>query len=166
MQERVTFDSSGLKLSGILHIPDDGKKTKRPAFLVLHGFGSNKQSRAMSAPTEMLTSWGYAVLRFDMRGCGESEGERGRLLCLEQVEDTKNALTYLASRPEIDAARIGCIGHSFGAAVAVYTGGVDQRVAAVISSGGWGDGVSKFRAQHASPEAWDRPGKFSNRSDL
>jgi pimeloyl-ACP methyl ester carboxylesterase len=156
MQQRISFNSSGLKLSGVLHLPDDGKEGKRPAFLALHGFGSNKNSRAISVPAETLASWGYAVLRFDMRGCGESEGVRARLVCLEQVEDTKSALAYLASRPEIDGARIGCIGTSFGAAVAIYVAGVDERIAAVISSGGWGDGVTKFRAQHSSPEAWGR----------
>src|SRR4051812_35503716 len=51
------------------------------------------------------------------------------------------------------------IGSSFGAAVAVYCGGVDRRVAAVVSSGGWGDGERKFRGQHPSPEAWS---KFTN----
>src|SRR5690606_14302219 len=39
---------------------------------------------------------------------------------------------------------------------AVYAAGVDQRIAACISSGGWGDGEKKFRKQHASPEAWQR----------
>src|SRR4029077_19882543 len=96
---------------------------------------------------------GYAALRFDFRGCGESEGERGRVICKEQVKDTRNALSFLATRPEIDPKRIAVIGQSFGAAVAVYTAGVDRRVAACISSGGWGDGAKKFRKQHASPRA-------------
>jgi dipeptidyl aminopeptidase/acylaminoacyl peptidase len=91
-----------------------------------------------------------------MRGCGESEGQRGRVICQEQVEDTRNALSFLASRPDVDAERIGVIGNSFGAAVAVYTAGVDPRVAACISCGGWGDGEKKFRKQHESPEAWRR----------
>ncbi len=47
-----------------------------------------------------------------------------------------------------------CIGSSFGAAVVVYTGGVDKRVAAVISTSGWGHGERKFRGQHPTPEAW------------
>jgi fermentation-respiration switch protein FrsA (DUF1100 family) len=78
------------------------------------------------------------------------------VICLEQVEDTKSALAFLAGRPEIDPDRIGAIGASFGAAVAVYTAGVDSRVAACISAGGWGDGEKKFRKQHESPEAWKR----------
>ena len=78
-------------------------------------------------------------LRFSMRGCGDSEGEFARVICLEQVEDTRNALSFLASHPAVDPKRIAVVGSSFGGAVAVYTGGVDERVAAVISNGGWGD---------------------------
>jgi alpha-beta hydrolase superfamily lysophospholipase len=99
---------------------------------------------------------GYVTLRFDMRGCGESEGQRGKVICLEQVQDTQAAIDFLQTRPEVDASRIGVMGHSFGAAVAVYTAGVDTRVAACISTGGWGDGEKKFRKQHASPEAWKK----------
>lgn len=96
------------------------------------------------------------MMRFDFRGCGQSEGERGRILCLDQVADTKNAISYMAKRPEVDPRRVALIGSSFGAAVAIYTAGVDERVAAVISSGGWGDGARKFRGQHPTPEAWER----------
>jgi dipeptidyl aminopeptidase/acylaminoacyl peptidase len=157
MEESVTFNSDGLTLSGVLHIPDDlAPGERRAAFMVLHGFGSNKSSGNSVGPAKMLCDWGYAVLRFDMRGCGESEGKFGHILCLDQVEDTKNALTFLQSRPEIDPDRIGALGSSFGAAVAVYTGGVDERVAAVVSSGGWGDGERKFRGQHPTPEAWKK----------
>jgi pimeloyl-ACP methyl ester carboxylesterase len=91
-----------------------------------------------------------------MRGCGESEGPRGRVICLEQVDDTRHALSFLATRSEVDPERIGVIGNSFGAAVAIYAAGVDRRVAACISCGGWGDGEKKFRKQHESPEAWKR----------
>ena len=58
-----------------------------------------------------------------MRGCGNSGGARGRVICLAQVEDTKAAVTFLAGRPEVQAAGIGVMGFSFGAAVAVYAAG-------------------------------------------
>ena len=152
--ERVTFVSDGLRLAGGLHTPAGGGR--RPAFLVLHGFGSNKDSGVSVAVCKTLTELGYVTLRLDFRGCGESEGPRGRVICLEQVEDTKNALTFLTGRPEVDPERIAVIGNSFGAAVAIYTAGVDPRVAACISCGGWGDGAKKFRKQHESPDAWAR----------
>jgi alpha-beta hydrolase superfamily lysophospholipase len=72
------------------------------------------------------------------------------------VEDTRNALAYLSTRPDIFESKIAVFGHSFGAAVAIYAAGVDPRIAACISAGGWGDGAKKFRKQHESPEAWAR----------
>src|SRR5947209_275478 len=157
MAERVQFVSEGLRLAGALERPEGAKPGKQcAAFLVLHGFGSNKDSGTMTTVSRLLTSLGYAALRFDMRGCGESEGARGRVICLEQVEDTKSAVTFLSNQAGIDAKRIGVFGHSFGAAVAVYAAGVDPRIAACVSSGGWGDGESKFRKQHESPQAWER----------
>src|SRR5262244_1093660 len=156
-EEAVTIPSAGLKLSGVVHAPRGLRPSeRRGAFLVLHGFGSNKTSSNTMQPTKVLSDLGYVVLRFDMRGCGDSEGEIGRVICLEQVEDTRNALTFLARHPAVDPERIGLIGSSFGGAVAIYTGGVDTRVGAVISNGGWGDGERKFRGQHKSPQEWAR----------
>ena len=155
MEERISFQSDGLKLAGLVDIPEDYKAgERRPAFIVLHGFGGNKDGHGQQVVARQLSQWGYVTLRIDFRGCGDSEGEHGRIICLDQVADTRNALSYLAARPEIDAARIALIGSSFGAAVAVFTGGADSRVAAVISCGGWGDGERKFRGQHPGPEKW------------
>ncbi len=157
MGEKVTFLSDGLRLSAIIERPPDLKPGERcPAFLVLHGFGGNKEGRGTIVIAEQLAQWGYVTMRFDFRGCGESEGEHGRILCLDQVADASNAVTYMAGRPDVDPKRVALVGSSFGAAVAVYTGGKDQRVAAVISCGGWGDGKRKFRRQHPTPEAWAR----------
>lgn len=157
MEERVTFPSDGLRLSGIVRLPSGLRPgERRPAFLVLHGFGGNKDNTGQIAVAKLFADWGYVTMRFDFRGCGESEGEHGGILCLDQVADTANAVTFLAGRPEVDPERIALMGSSFGAAVAVYAAGVDTRAAAVISSGGWGDGERKFRRQHPTPEAWAR----------
>jgi pimeloyl-ACP methyl ester carboxylesterase len=156
-EETVSIPSAGLRLSGIVRVPAGlARGERRAAFLVLHGFGSNKKSNNVLRPSQILEQLGYVTLRFDMRGCGESEGEHGRVICLEQVEDTGNALTFLARHPAVDPDRIGVIGSSFGGAVGVYAGGTDARIAAVISNGGWGNGERKFRGQHPTPEAWEK----------
>jgi alpha/beta superfamily hydrolase len=161
MEERIAFQSSGHKLVGILHKPSDLKPgEKRAAIIALHGFGGNMAGAGGTNPAEFFCDMGYVTLRFDFRGCGESEGERARIICLEEVEDARNALTFLATRPEVEPTKIALMGESFGAAVAVYAGGVDARVAAVISSGGWGDGQTKFRRQHESDAAWARFSKM------
>ena len=154
MQEKLSFTSDGLKLSGVLHVPEG----RRPG----SGCRASSCCTASSAPRTIACRIAgphaggirLCAFRIDLRGCGESEGERGQVRCFDQVADTKNALTFIAAREEIDPARIGVIGHSFGAAVAVYTAGLDERFACVISSCGWGDGERKFRGQHPTPEAW------------
>jgi uncharacterized protein len=153
----VTIPSAGLRLAGTLREPDGlASGERRAAFLVLHGFGSNRGSSNVLQPSKVLGELGYVTLAFDMRGCGESEGDRGRVICLEQVEDTRNALSFLTRQACVDPERIGVIGSSFGGAVAVYSAGIDDRFAAVISNGGWGDGERKFRGQHKSPQEWAR----------
>ena len=157
MEERVQWKSAGLRISGIVEFPQGMRRgERRAAIMVLHGFGSNKDAANSKTVCRIFTSLGYIALRFDMRGCGESEGVRGRVICLEQVADTSAALEFLSGHPSVDGKRIGVFGHSFGAAVAVYAAGTDARIAACISSGGWGHGEKKFRRQHASPEAWQR----------
>ena len=43
MLETVTFASDGLKLSGVVHVPDDCRSgERRPAIIMMHGFGANK----------------------------------------------------------------------------------------------------------------------------
>src|SRR5579863_4003421 len=154
-EQTVSFQSAGLRLHGVLGVPEGVRGgARRAAFLVLHGFGSNSEGPNVLAPTRVLSEFGYVTLRFDMRGCGKSEGEFGRVICLEQVEDLGNALDFLSRHPAVDPDRIGVIGSSFGGAVAVYAGGTNPRLAAVVSNGGWGHGERKFRGQHPTPEAW------------
>ena len=153
MEERVQFHVGESAISAVLHSPESSAG-RRPAVLVLHGFGSRKDADNVVGPTRMFLDWGYVVLRYDMRGCGESDGTPGHVPAENQVEDTIAALTFMQSRPEVDPERILLVGSSFGGAVAIYTAAVDNRATAVISSGGWGNGERKFRLQHSSPDAW------------
>src|ERR1700691_413776 len=122
-EEVVSFQSAGLLLHGVLGVPDGLKPgARRAAFMVLHGFGSNSESPTVLAPTRVLGEFGYVTLRFDMRGCGKSGGECGRVICLEQVEDLGNALNFLAGHSAVDPNRIGVIGSSFGGAGGAFGG--------------------------------------------
>jgi hypothetical protein len=157
VEHRVTFKSDGLTLSGTVSVPDGlAAGEKRPAFIILHGFGSTSNAGNVLTPSAMLNALGYVTMRFDMPGCGDSEGARGLLVCLDQVTATRNALTLLQSFGNVDPARIGVMGSSFGAAVAVYSAGLDPRFAACISASGWGNGAKKFREQHFGPGEFER----------
>lgn len=141
----------------MLHVPQGlAAGERRPAFLVLHGFGGNKEGEQGVWATKTLLQWGYVCLQIDFRGCGESEGERGRIVPQEEVIDAQNAISFLETRPEVDPKRIAICGSSLGAAVGIVTAGTDPRVAALISQGGWGSGPRKFMQQHPPPDAWNR----------
>src|ERR1700757_3899204 len=111
-EERITFKSEGLSLAGAVRLPEGAGAGKRPAFIVLHGFGSNMNAGNVLGPCAMLAELGYVTLGFDMPGCGESEGERGRLICLEQVEAVRDAVTLLARHAAVDSSRIAVLGSS------------------------------------------------------
>src|ERR1043166_8190453 len=112
-EEKVTITSAGLELAGVIRVPAGLRPgRRRRALLGRRGFGSNKNSQNVLAPCKVLEALGYVTLRFDVCGRGESEGEHGRVICLEQVEDTRNALTFLSRHPAVAADRIAVVGTS------------------------------------------------------
>ncbi len=157
MQQNLLIPSNGIELSAVLHYPANYSEGKQyPCIIVLHGFGSNKDGANVQVPCALYNRLGYFALRFDMQSCGQSGGQPGMVLCTDQVQNTKDVITYLQSRQEINSQKIALSGSSFGAAVSIYTGGDDPRVAAVISAGGWGNGDRKLQGQHPGEGAWEK----------
>jgi dienelactone hydrolase len=73
--------------------------------------------------------------------------------------DGQMALDILAARPDVDPARIGCIGHSLGAKEALYLAAFDQRIRAVVSSeGGIGMKMSNWDAEWYLGSVINQPG--------
>src|SRR5258706_14343881 len=95
-EESVRFTGDGRRLAGTVRVPDGlALGERRPGFIVLHGFGGNRKSPNVLASCALYERLGYITLRFDMPGCGESEGENGRVICLEQVQATEDAFSFL-----------------------------------------------------------------------
>jgi len=157
MQQNISIPSNGISLSGVLHYPDQYVEGNQyPCIIVLHGFGSNKDGANVQVPCKLYNRLGYFAFRFDMQSCGQSGGDLGMVLCEDQVHNTKDVITYLQTLQQINPQKIALSGSSFGAAVAIYTGGDDPRVGAVISAGGWGNGDRKLQGQHPGQEAWKK----------
>jgi fermentation-respiration switch protein FrsA (DUF1100 family) len=155
LSEAITFLSDGLRLSGAVHVPDDCRPgERRPAVIMMHGFGANKNG-GPEWLCRQLASWGYVALRFDFRGCGDSEGLRGRVIPAEEVADARNAVSYMATRTDVDAGAIALCGSSLGGGVAVQAAAIDTRVAAVIVENGVAHGERMIRSMH-TPESWSK----------
>jgi len=109
----VRVKSSGAELQGVLHKPAEPKGSA----VVCHPhplFGGSMDYPLLEAIAEELASRGIAALRFNFRGVGASTGEYSR--GLGEVEDAKNALSYVRKLIRGEAALVG---YSFGGSVAL-----------------------------------------------
>jgi pimeloyl-ACP methyl ester carboxylesterase len=92
-------------------------------------------------------------MTFDYKGWGESEGPRSRLAPWSRVADVQAALTYLGALPEVDPARLGLYGTSYGGATVVWVAAIDPRVACTVSVVGIGNGRRWMRSVRR-PDEW------------
>ena len=107
----VTFGSGKVKLAGEILFPSTGHRV--PGAVLCHGFGSSH--RAVKAGARIIANHGVAVLIFDFRGHGSSEG----ILDGNIVTDVVDAWRFLSEFPGVDKRRIALIGHSMGAMAAI-----------------------------------------------
>jgi hypothetical protein len=109
--ERVTFTSGGERMVGNLYLPADVRAgTTLPAVLVTGAWMTVKEQMPGRYARE-LARRGFAALAFDFRHWGESGGAlRQREVPADKIADIRAAAAYLATRPEIDATRIGALG--------------------------------------------------------
>ena len=129
----IHFDSCGVKCAADLYLPDAGTYAyPRPGVVMGHGLSIIKSALVQQAT--YLANAGYVVMAIDYRTFGESEGEpRAQIWPLDQVEDFRNAITWLEQRTELVIPdRIGIWGVSFGGGVVLYTAAIEPRVKVVV----------------------------------
>lgn len=153
IKEPIGFHSEGCKLDGDMFLPDGLRAGERRAGIVLcHGYTGVKDLY-LPDNARVLCNTGYAVLTFDYKGWGKSEGARDRLAPHGRVADVQAAMTYLGARPEVDAGQIGLYGTSYGGATVVWTAAIDARARCVVSVVGVGHGGRWMRSVR-HPDEW------------
>src|SRR5216684_7306751 len=133
----VTFKSGDTFAAGWFFLPEHATSGARvPAVAMAHGLGAVKEMY-LEPFARRFAEAGVAALVFDYRGFGASGGEpRQRISPHDQMEDYRNALTWLSLQPEIDAGRLGVWGTSFSGAHVIQVAAHDPRVKAVVSQVG------------------------------
>lgn len=130
IHQDVTFWSGGIECAADLFLQE--KPGRHPTLVVGHGWCQTK--KGLRKEGEILHRAGYNVMVIDYRGFGKSGGERRQeIFPRRQVEDLRNAITYVQQRPEVDPDRIGIYGVSFAGGLAIYTAAFDQRIKACVS---------------------------------
>lgn len=136
------------RLEALLDAPE-GTAPVRAAVVFAHPhpqFGGTMHTKAVYQGAKGLTRIGCAVLRFNFRGVGASEGTFD--LGDGEREDFKAALDYMAARyPET---KLWAAGFSFGAWVALEEGAADDRVSVLI-------GIAPPVATSVSGQPYDFP---------
>ena len=135
MRRNVSFTSQGVQCVGWLYLPDDlAAGEKAPAVVMANAITATKEM-VLPAYAEQFAAAGFAALAFDFRFLGESGGEpRGQLFASEQIEDLRNAVSWLSLQPEVDANQIGAWGASFGGAHVLYLAAFDKRIKAAVAA--------------------------------
>ena len=108
---KVEFSVDNLKLKGILILPKKLLK-KNPAIFFIHGWTSHKERSYQYA--NGLAKLGYISFLFDMRGHGESEGNRDKTTTKEFLDDVLAAYDYLTKAQGVNTSDISVIASSFG----------------------------------------------------
>jgi uncharacterized OsmC-like protein/alpha-beta hydrolase superfamily lysophospholipase len=121
--------SSGSDLAGTLDLPSG---PVRAVALFAHCFTCDRTSRAASRVARALTQAGYAVLRFDFTGLGDSAGSFAETTFSTNLEDLRAAARWLAA--ELEAPRL-LVGHSLGGAAVLAIAGELDSVGAVAVIG-------------------------------
>jgi alpha-beta hydrolase superfamily lysophospholipase len=144
-RESVRFFSDGHRLDGELWLPHSGRASvvviPCSGYLGLKALQPARFARA-------LTPRGYACLTFDYRGFGFSDGERGRLVPTEQVDDIRSAVDYASTRRGGEWRAVVLLGWGLGGALVIAEAAQDHRVTAVVSLNGLADGYRTTRALH------------------
>jgi uncharacterized protein len=128
----VEFVSEGGALRGWLFVPEgDGP---HPGVVATAGFADVKESLLWHGYPQVFCGEGLAVLLYDHPNFGDSEGEpRQEVDPLKQRRAYRDAITFLATRPEIDADRIGIWGTSYSGGQVFAVAAADRRVKCVVS---------------------------------
>lgn len=145
----VAFDSGGVPLLGVLHVP--AGPGPHPVVVLAHGFPGNERNFDVA---QSLRRAGYAALVFHYRG---SWGVGGTYSWTNVLADTAAAVSFVrdpasAERYRLDPERVALVGHSFGGFAALMTAAADPSIAAVASAAAFDSGASAAASRRSSAD--------------
>jgi uncharacterized protein len=144
----VEFRSGEDIIRADLYLPEG--QGPHPAIVMAGGWCYVKELRQPQYAEEFVQR-GFAALVFDYRRIGASGGEpRQHLDPWDQIEDYRNAISYLETRPDIDRDRIGAWGISYSGGHVLVLGATDPRVKVIVSNVPVVSGYDNMQRVHGS----------------
>ena len=155
--DSVEYDNADktVHLAATLTYPEKGGPF--PAAILITGSGTEDRDetlfghRPFAVIADYLTKRGYAVLRVDDRSAGLSTGDLDQATSADFAGDVETSFNWLKTRKNIDAGRIGLIGHSEGGMIAPIVAAQNKHIAFIISLAGAVDGYETMMYQTLEP---------------
>ena len=142
--ENVTFtnDKFNIKLAGTLTIPS-GTGPFKTVIMITGSGAQNRNEELMGHKpflviADYLSRNGIAVLRYDDRGVGGSQGNYAEATSEDLATDAEAAFNYLKNNPKINLKEIGFMGHSEGGLIAPIVASTHADVGFIVSLAGPG----------------------------
>jgi pimeloyl-ACP methyl ester carboxylesterase len=130
VSERHAVDVPGGALSLVLHLPDIARAV--PCIVACHGLSASKDSDKYLLLGAEVPAAGFALARFDFRGCGESSGVEEETTIATRIEDVDAVLKYLGTDGRLSGV-FGLLGSSLGGFVALHVAAEARDLAAVVT---------------------------------
>lgn len=140
--ENVSFSNKneGITLKGTFTKPFGVDRA--PAVILVSGSGPSDRNQTIFGHKVFLvladyfTRNGFAVLRYDDRGAGESEGSFRKATVNDHAADVSSAIDYLITRDDVIKSKIGLVGHSLGAEIAPIAATLNSNTAFIVMMAG------------------------------
>lgn len=143
----TTFVSGGVRCAAYAYRPASAPEGKAgvPCVVMAHGFSATRDD-GLPAFAERFAAAGLAVVLFDYRCFGASEGEPRQLLDIgQQLDDYAAAIAFARSLDGVDPERIALWGSSFSGGHVLEAARRDGRIAAVVAQCPFTDGFATLR---------------------
>lgn len=155
-EEELTFPNhqAKIRLAGTLTMPSSGGPF--PAAVLVTGSGPQDRDEAIMGHrpflvlADHLTRRGIAVLRYDDRGFGKSEGKFSGATVRDFTSDALAAVEFLKSHARINSKQIGIIGHSEGGLVAPRAAVASNDVSFIVLLSGVGVPLEQLLQRQAA----------------
>ena len=118
-------------LDARLDLPADSDESSNNAFIIYcHCFTCSKETITSHRISRMLAERGFAVLRFDFTGLGNSEGEFATSTFRSMQDDLKSAIRFLTKNYQAPSY---IVGHSFGGTTALSVAQSSKDIKGIVT---------------------------------
>lgn len=130
-QSAVSFKAKGMNFEGIVATPDD-VGSPVPGIVICHPhplFGGNMDNNVVLALAFSLVEQGFATIRFNFRGVGNSEGEHSK--GENEHQEVLGAFELMKAWNGVDGRKLGLAGYSFGTSVILGSKDVQKKAKSI-----------------------------------